>query len=57
MPTAAADALRRLTQAGATARDVMVHNVVADSIPMDTLAEHVFGSSSYTWLLLAPTMR
>jgi FdhE protein len=42
MPSAAADALRRVTQAGATAREVMVHNVVADSIPMDTLAEHVF---------------
>jgi FdhE protein len=41
-PPAAADALQRVAQAEATARDRMVRNVVADSLPMDALAEHVF---------------
>jgi FdhE protein len=41
-PPAAAAALQHLAQAAAGARKVMVRNVVADSIPMDALAEHVF---------------
>lgn len=41
-PPAAAEALGRVMQAGAAARDVMARNVVTDSIPVDALAEHVF---------------
>ncbi len=41
-PPAAAEALGRILQASAAARDVMARNVVTDSIPMDALAEHVF---------------
>lgn len=41
-PPAAADALQHVADAGATARDVMVRNVLADAIPMDALAAHVF---------------
>jgi FdhE protein len=41
-PPAAAQALQHVAQAGAGARDVMVRNVVTDSIPMDALAAHVF---------------
>ncbi len=41
-PPAAAEALGRVGQASAAARDVMARNVLAESIPMDALAEHVF---------------
>lgn len=42
MPTQARDALDRLRGADADARDTMIRNVLADSIPIETLAEHVF---------------
>jgi FdhE protein len=41
-PPAAAEALRRVMQADAAAREVMLRNVVTDSIPANALAEHVF---------------
>ena len=41
-PEAAAEALDRLKQAGMSERDGMMRNVLADAIPMETLAEHVY---------------
>jgi FdhE protein len=41
-PATAADALARLKQAAPAKRDGMVRNVLADAIPMDALAEHVY---------------
>jgi FdhE protein len=41
-PAAAAGALDRLNQAAPSDRDAMIRNVLADSIPMETLAEHVY---------------
>lgn len=46
MPDAAAAALERLTRADIAARGEMVGNVLADSLPMETLAEHVFVSAA-----------
>ena len=42
MPAQARDALDRLRMADTEARDVMIRNVLADSIPIENLAEHVF---------------
>lgn len=42
MPTPARDALGRLKEADAEARGAMIANVLADSIPVEALAEHVF---------------
>ncbi len=42
MPDSAAAALERVITADAEARESMVRNVLADSLPMETLAEHVF---------------
>ncbi|CDX23266.1 formate dehydrogenase formation protein [Mesorhizobium sp. ORS 3324] len=41
-PVAAADALDRLKQAIPANRDAMVRNVLANAIPMEALAEHVY---------------
>jgi FdhE protein len=41
-PEAAAGALERLKQAAPAERDAMIRNVLADAIPMETLAEHVY---------------
>jgi len=41
-PEAAEAALARLQQAGPSKRDAMVRNVLADAIPMDGLADHVY---------------
>jgi len=41
-PVAAADALDRLKQAIPGDRDIMERNVLADAIPMQALAEHVY---------------
>lgn len=40
-PLMAAEALDRLARAGAPERGVMMRNILADAIPMETLAEHV----------------
>lgn len=42
MPPQAHQALQRLKAAAADAREAMIQNVLADSIPMEALAEHVF---------------
>jgi FdhE protein len=42
MPEAARHALDRVQSADATAREAMVRSVLADAIPMEMLAEHVF---------------
>lgn len=42
MPVQAREALDRLRTADADARDAMIRNVLADSIPIENLAEHVF---------------
>lgn len=42
MPEAAAAALARVKSADPMARDAMVRNVLSDSIPVETLAEHVY---------------
>ncbi|WP_029003741.1 formate dehydrogenase accessory protein FdhE [Azorhizobium doebereinerae] len=42
MPETAAAALDRVIAADAAARDQMVRNVLADALPMEALAEHVF---------------
>jgi FdhE protein len=42
MPEAARRALDRMQSADVTAREAMVRAVLADAIPMETLAEHVF---------------
>jgi FdhE protein len=42
MPAQAREALDRLNAADAAARDDMIRNVLADSIPIEALAEHVF---------------
>ncbi|HEV2898904.1 MAG TPA: formate dehydrogenase accessory protein FdhE [Pseudaminobacter sp.] len=41
-PEAATGALDQLKQAGLSERDGMVRNVLADAIPMEALAEHVY---------------
>jgi FdhE protein len=41
-PAAAADSLYRLKQATPDERDGMIRNVLAESIPMEALAEHVY---------------
>src|SRR5262249_51763745 len=40
-PQAAGDALDRLNDAPAEAREIMIQNVLADAIPIEALAEHV----------------
>lgn len=42
MPAPAREALDRLRAADAGAREVMIRNVLADSVPIEALAEHVF---------------
>jgi FdhE protein len=42
MPASAREALGRLKAADAAARDRMIRDVLADSIPIEALAEHVF---------------
>jgi FdhE protein len=42
MPASAASALARVVAADAAARDVMVRALLADSVPVEALAEHVF---------------
>ena len=42
MPTPAQQALERLRAADAGARSVMIGNVLADAIPVEAIAEHVF---------------
>lgn len=42
MPAEARSALDRLTSADAGARSMLVHNVLADAIPVEAIAEHVF---------------
>lgn len=42
MPATARGALQRLKEADAAAREIMIGNVLADSIPIEALAEHVF---------------
>lgn len=42
MPAPACEALERLKMAPAGVRDAMIQNVLADSIPIEALAEHVF---------------
>lgn len=46
MPPTAAEGLARLSQAGDGVREEVVRNVLADSIPMEHLAEHVFAASA-----------
>jgi FdhE protein len=41
-PQAAAEALDRLIAAGSSERERLMRNVLADAIPMEALAEHVF---------------
>ena len=41
-PAAAAEALARVAGADTAARDTMIHNVLADSIPAEQLADHVY---------------
>ncbi|WP_127089285.1 formate dehydrogenase accessory protein FdhE [Aquabacter cavernae] len=41
-PEPAAAALERVRSAGPAARDAMVRNVLADSLPMESLAEHLY---------------
>ena len=42
MPAAASEALHRFKTKDSEAREGMIHNVLADSIPVEALAEHVF---------------
>ena len=42
MPATARAALERVTAADVAARHVMLHAVLADAIPVETMAEHVF---------------
>ncbi|MBK8007856.1 MAG: formate dehydrogenase accessory protein FdhE [Rhizobiales bacterium] len=42
MPTEAGAALARVKSIERRARDMMVHNVLADAIPVEELAEHIF---------------
>src|SRR5262245_133439 len=42
MPTAAANALERVIGRDAGAREVMIRALLADSVPVEALAEHVF---------------
>jgi FdhE protein len=46
MPAQAREAWDRLRTADAQARDVMIRNVLADSIPLENLAEHVFAAAA-----------
>ncbi len=46
MPEAASAALDRVLKSDRAARDEMVGNVLADSLPMEALAEHVFVSAA-----------
>lgn len=41
-PRQAEEALERVIAAGPVARDAMVRNVLADSLPMESLAEHLY---------------
>lgn len=45
-PTAAAAALDRLKQARPSERNTMMRNVLADAIPMETLADHVYAAAA-----------
>jgi FdhE protein len=45
-PAAAAEALARVAGADATARDAMIRNVLADSIPVERLADHVYAAAA-----------
>ena len=46
MPAEAKAALDRVKTAERAARDMMIHNVLADSIPFEALADHVFVSAA-----------
>ena len=45
-PAAAAAALARVAAADAAMRDAMIRNVLADSIPVDQLADHVYAAAA-----------
>ena len=45
-PAAAAEALARVANADAAMRDVMIRNVLADSIPVERLADHVYAAAA-----------
>ena len=45
-PAAAAEALARVAAADAATRDAMIRNVLADSIPVDQLADHVYAAAA-----------
>ena len=45
-PAAAAEALARLAGADAGARDALIRNVLADSIPVERLADHVYAAAA-----------
>ena len=45
MPTEANAALVRVKAADRSARDMMIHNVLADAIPFEAIAEHVYISA------------
>src|SRR5262249_22225498 len=46
MPAAARDALGRARSADAGARDNMVRNVLADSMPVEALADHLYAAAA-----------
>jgi FdhE protein len=45
-PAAAAEALARVVSADAAMRDAMIRNVLADSIPVEQLADHVYTAAA-----------
>src|SRR5258707_1339484 len=45
-PAAAAEALARVAGADAAERDAMIRNVLADSIPVEHLADHVYAAAA-----------
>src|SRR3984893_2227843 len=45
-PAAATEALARVSGADAAARDAMIRNVLADSIPAEHLADHVYAAAA-----------
>jgi FdhE protein len=45
-PAAAAEALARVASADAAMRDAMIRNVLADSIPVERLADHVYAAAA-----------
>jgi len=46
MPAKARAALERAASADAASRDAMVHNVLLDSIPVETLADHLYPAAA-----------